>query len=365
MNERKGLPSASSVHRYAHCPGSYHLERQFGEDEESKDAASGTRIHAVLYGEAVHPPLTDEEEQIVERCRAIEAQLVEQVFGGIHGIGEIREERHWAYDEDLKPQWSGKPDVLFHAGFRGLLIDYKTGRGEVEHAAGNLQLRALAVLAHETYGVADITVAIIQPLVRPEVTTCRYQPSDMPAAVGEIHGIMASVVKENQPRVPSASSCRYCKAKANCPEAQTLVETLPLQVSRDGREMVLSPERIAEFLEKVPAAEAVIEAVRAKARRMLEADPDAIPGWRLKPGSCREVITEPNTVFARFLEAGGTQEHFLPCVTLAKTKLREALRAASGKKGKGLDEAMDTLLAGCTETKPSAPSLERIRTTES
>jgi UDPglucose 6-dehydrogenase len=35
----------------------------------------------------------------------------------------------------------------------------------------------------------------------------------MPAAVAEIQGIMASVVKENQPLVPSASSCRYCKAK--------------------------------------------------------------------------------------------------------------------------------------------------------
>jgi hypothetical protein len=364
MNERKGLPSASSVHRYAHCPGSFLLEGQFGEDEESQDAASGTRIHAVLCGETVHPPLADDEEQIVERCRAIEGQLVEQVFGLLDGVGVIREERLWAYDEDLKPQWSGKPDALFHAGFRGLLIDYKTGRGEVEPSAGNLQLRALAVLAHETYGVCDITVAIIQPLARPEFTSCRYQPTDMPAAVAEIHGLMASVVKENQPRVPSSSSCRYCKAKSSCPEARALVETLPLQVSRDGREMLLSPERIAEFLEKVPAAEAVIEAVRSKARRMLEADPTAVPGWRLKPGACREAITEPNTVFARFLAGGGTQDQFMPCVSLAKTKLKDALRSASGKKGKALDEAIEAMVAGCTESKSSAPSLERVRTTE-
>lgn len=361
-DERRNLPSASSVHRYALCPGSFLLEQQFGDDQGGQDAAIGNRIHSVLAGETQE--LTDDEERTAERCREIEGQLMAEVFEGMDNITEIREERLWAYDEDLNRKWSGKPDVIYHSGRRALVIDYKTGRGDVEHATGNLQLRALAVLAHEHHGVTDITVAIIQPLASPSVTTCRYQPADLPPAAAEVHELMSRVMVPDQPRVPSASPCRYCKAKAVCPEARALVETLPQQVSRDGREMLLTPERLAEFLEKVPAVEAVIEAVRAKARRLLEADPASIPGWRLKPGATRESITDPNTVFARFLSAGGTQDQFMPCVTLAKTKLKDAVRAASGKKGKGLDIAMDAMLDGCTEAKPSAPSLERVKTQE-
>jgi hypothetical protein len=360
-DERRNLPSASSVHRYALCPGSFLLEQQFGEDKGGQDAVIGNRIHAVLAGETQE--LTDDEERTAERCRELEGQVLGAVFDGMVP-NEIREERLWAYDDDLNRSWSGKPDVIYHAGNRALVIDYKTGRGDVEHATGNLQLRALAVLTHEHYGATDITVAIIQPFASPPLTTCRYQAGDLTQAATDVHALMNLVIVPDQPRVPSASSCRYCKAKAVCPEARALVETLPQQVSRDGREMVVTPERIAEFLEKLPAVEAVMEAVRAKARRLLEADPASIPGWRLKPGACREVITDPNTVFARFLAAGGTQDQFMPCVTLAKTKLKDALRAGTGKKGKGLDEAMDTLLADCTEAKPSAPSLERVKTEE-
>jgi hypothetical protein len=185
---------------------------------------------------------------------------------------------------------------------------------------------------------------------------CTYADDDISKAYDEVNDLMELVQTPGQPRNPSTEACKYCKAKEICPEARGVVEHLPALVPRDGLEIVMSPEQIAEFLEKAPLAEAVIEAVRGKARRMLEAKQE-IPGWRLKPGAIRETITNPELAFSRFLDAGGTQAQFVAAITVAKTKFKDAVKAATGKKGRDLDGFVEIMLEGCTEAKATAPSL--------
>lgn len=353
-DERQGLPSASSMERYLLCPGSYAAERGLP-DTTSADAETGNRIHAVLAGETVTPPLTDDEERTMESCRSQATALLNTLLP--HRDEMHLERRYWWGGE-----WSGKPDVVAIDKDQGhaVVIDYKTGRGDVTEAAGNMQLRALAVLVSAEHWPERVTVAIVQPLAG-AVSVCEYGPDELLAAHNEIKVIIASIHQPDAIRRPSAKACKYCKAKAQCPEAQSLVETLPSEVSRDGREIVMSPERMAAFLEIAPAAEAVIEAVRSKARRMIEADPNAVPGWRLKPGSERETITDPTTVYNRASAAGVNSEAFMACVSIAKGKLKDAVKSATGDKGKALDARMESILAGCTETKQAAPSLAKVK----
>lgn len=354
-DERHGLPSASSAHRYALCPGSFLLEQSVQEpDTAGADAQIGNRIHGYLAGEGI--ALNEEEAKLAINCRLQEVELAKAVFPFQDRLQRMREKRLWEYDADFSRSWSGKPDVVYHDGTRALVIDYKTGRGEVQHATGNVQLRALAVLVNVAYGPFDeVTVAIIQPLAG-KPTTCTYGAEDLVRASTEMTRLMDDIRKPGQPRNPSADACKYCKAKEVCPEAQAEVSNLPTLVPRDGLEIVMTPEQIAEFLAKAPLAEAVIESVRGKARRMLEAG-HAIPGWKLKPGSIRETITQPETVFGRFVEAGGTQAQFVGAISITKTKLKEAVKSATGRKGKELDAVVETILDGCTETKQTAPSL--------
>jgi hypothetical protein len=356
-DERAALPSASSAGRYFTCPGSFLLEQQVTDPEvSSSDATTGNRIHGRLAGEQIE--LTDDELSLAVKCTNDEENIVQDVFGivGSADLLPIRERRFWAYDANLARDWSGKPDVVYRKGSRVLIIDYKTGRGTVEHATGNLQLRALAVLAADHFGdVNEVTVAIIQPLAGPP-SRCTYSGEDLDMARFQINELMADVKRPGQPRVPLTDACKYCRAKPICPEARGVVEKLPALVPRDGLEIVMSPEQIAEFLEKAPLAEAVIEAVRGKARRMLEAKQE-IPGWKLKPGATRESITNPELAFARFMDAGGTQAQFVQSITVAKTKFKDAVKAATGKKGKDLDGFLEIMLEGCTETKVTAPSL--------
>jgi hypothetical protein len=357
-DERERLPSASSAHRYTVCPGSFLLEQSIQEpDVSGTDAQIGNRIHAHLAGETVE--LNEDEKRLAMSSRIQETDLAKAVFPFQHGLHFVRERRLWGYDNWFAKCWSGKPDVVIHDGKKALVIDYKTGRGDVTHATGNLQLRALAVLANEHFGpFEEITVAIIQPLAG-EPTTCTYTVSEIEKAASETHGLMERVKLPNQPRNPSTEGCKYCKAKELCPEAQGVVANLPALVPRDGVEIVMSPEQIAEFLAKAPLAEAVIEAVRGKARRMIEAG-QTVPGWKLKPGASREAITNPELTFARFiLMAQGTQEQFLGTISITKTKLVAAVRTATGKKGKDLDGFVEIMLEGCTETKSTAPSLVR------
>ena len=354
-DERRGLPSASSAQRYALCPGSFLLEQSITTPEvTSDDASMGNRIHGYLAGEGI--ALNEEETRIATDSRLQEIELVKAVFPLQYRLQIMREKRLWGYDADFNKSWSGKPDVVYNDGERALIIDYKTGRGEVQHATGNVQLRALAVLADMTSGpYQEVTVAIIQPLAG-EPTTCTYGAEDLVRASSEMTTLMDDIRKPGQPRNPSTEACKYCKAKEVCPEARGVVQKLPALVPRDGLEIVMTPEQIAEFLEKAPLAEAVIEAVRGKARRMLEAKQE-IPGWRLKPGAIRESITNPELAFARFMAAGGTQAQFVQAITVAKTKFHNAVKAATGKKGKELDGFVEIMLEGCTETKTTAPSL--------
>ncbi len=363
-DERAALPSASSAHRYACCPGSFLLEQQVTEPEvSSSDATTGNRIHGRLAGEKID--LTDDELSLAVKCTNDEENIVQGVFGiiGSADLLPIRERRFWAYDANLARDWSGKPDVVYRKGSRVLIIDYKTGRGAVEHATGNLQLRALAVLVADHFGdVNEVTVAIIQPLAGPP-SRCTYSGEDLDMARVQINELMADVKRPGQPRVPLTDACKYCRAKPICPEARGVVETLPATVQKESGEIVMSPEQIAAFLDKIPLAEAVIESVRGKARRILEAG-GAIPGWKLKPGAVRESITRPEVVFGRFVQAGGTQEQFAGAITITKTKFRDAVKTATGSKGKALDELVEGLLEDCTEQKATSPSIIKEKATE-
>jgi len=356
MNERQGKPSASSMERYALCPGSFQAERGLP-DVKTEDSASGDRIHAALAGQRVDPPLTDDEETTRAACQKRAAELTESLVP--NWDQEFIERRFW-WTEIL----SGQPDLVrvdYTTG-TALVIDYKTGRGEVTSADGNLQLRTLAVLVAGTGILKRVIVAVVQPLAGPN-SVCLYDEIALVRARSEIAGIIEAIHKHDAPRRPSAKACQYCKAKATCPEAREASVALPLANIPEGTTAsaiaaTLTGETLGEFLKRAEFAVKVIDACRDEAKRRLESG-DTVPGWKLEANSPKASITNPTEVFRRFAELGGTQEQFLPCVQVGKGELKEALRAVTKAKGKGLKEKLNALLDGCTESKPTSPSLTR------
>lgn len=358
-DERLGLPSASSAQRYALCPGSFLLEKQSPPVEETQDATDGTIIHEALALDRSPDTLTESQRKVYEMCAAASRRLCS-------GRGDARCVDYERRLFNHSGSFSGKPDVAVDYGNgTGVIIDFKTGRNEVERAAGNMQLRWLAVLAAQNYGLSEVTVAIIQPLAG-DPSVCTYTAEDLAQAEAECDAIIAALYEPNAPRNPSLEACKYCKAKAICPEAQaaamdvaTPLRNVPEGTTPDAIAATLTGPHLAEFLKRSKLAEAVIDACRAEAKRRLAEGQD-VPGFTLKPGRIQEKITNPTEVFNRFVKLGGSEEAFLACVTIGKEKLKTAVKTATTLKGKGLDAAFDALLDNCTETKQTAQTLEEV-----
>lgn len=365
-DERQNLPSASGLDRLERCPGSWAAEQAApAPDTSSPDADSGTAIHAHLAGETPARPLTAEEADIAAACTKLAAELAAGTYGKLEDADTlVVEERLWLKAAGI-PVISGKPDVVAIYGQRALIIDYKTGRGDVTPAARNLQLRALAAIVATNYHIREATVAIIQPYSSAGISSALYNDDDLGQARAEILDILAAATRADAPRQPSSEGCRYCRAKAVCPEARELAVTPPIPVpgyvKADELAAALTDAKLATFLDHAAFAEKVIEACRDEAKRRITAGA-TVPGWALKPGRSTESITDPQKVFDRFTQVGGNGEQFLACVTVGKTKLKDAVRALTTARGKALDAHLDAMLAGCTETKTSAPILTKSNT---
>jgi hypothetical protein len=331
-NERGDLPSASNAHRYAACPGSHRACIGLP-DTTSDDASRGGRIHAWLEGMAsgtIPPPLADPEERdVAERCLHQSGLLIrEHLRLEVHRLVETR---LW----DPSRTWSGKADlVVIDNHNTALVIDYKTGRGDVEEAVGNLQLRALAVLVADlpNTSIDSVTVAIVQPLAGPPLV-CRYDIATLRRATDEIDEIMAKANATGQPRNPGPW-CQYCRASGTdrCPESRANLVT----VAATQASPALTTD-LGRWLDAADAAEEAIANIRSQAKAILQAGGE-VPGWTLKPGRFTETITDPELVAGRFgmLHKDGEEARkaFLRTVSVAKGKLKDEVAAVTGEKGK-------------------------------
>ena len=360
--ERGEWTSASNAEADLLCPARH--RRQLGLPRESSpDAERGTKIHSAL--EKRDPTgLEADEVECYESLLAKETEVLKQWSGDEDpsNILPVRERRMWM-TLDCGKKHSGKPDVFYAHWERGLAIDYKTGRSEVTESPSNLQLRDLAVLAAYEFGLLSVTVCINQPFSKPLL--CEYGAAELSEAYFELDARVAHCWSDQAAAIPGETQCKYCRAKGTCPEFKSaslpiafppLATVAPSEESLTSTIKSLSGAKLGSFLGMVRlAAEVADSEVRARL-----AAGQSVEGWKLGEPGERETIVDPNTVHQRFAERGGETEAFLKCVTVAKGNLKASLKTATGLKGRFLDAAMDAVLDGCCETKPTRPKLERV-----
>lgn len=358
-DDRGKWTSASAAEYDALCPARHLRSLAVPEQPSGQDAQRGNRIHAALAGETVNPPLNGEEYECFEQLKRMEFDVIKQWSGGQETVC-CRERRLWMFVGDV--QHSGKPDAIYfdNATNRALIIDYKTGRGDVTKSPSNLQLRDLAVLVARNNSSYDVTVCILQPFTTPLL--CRYDADFLLAALSNLESRVQASNDPTARAFPGEKQCKWCRAKATCPEFLTSCEP-PVDAAccEPAEEQIrvsiasLDGPRLGTFLSMVRlASDTAEEEVRLRLGKGQTVD-----GWKLGKPTTRETITDPNTVHERFVNRGGSTTLFLECITVAKGKLKTALKAATGLKGKPLDEGMADLVAGCVEEKEISPKLEQ------
>lgn len=359
-DERAGLPSASSFERLAACPGSFWWSKQAPAPEESEDAASGTRIHAYLAGEITADKLSEEEMHTATACDSLAWEFL-QSRGFAPDSPVKREERFWMIPDD-KPLFSGKADLFARKGPFGVVIDYKTGRGDVAAAPENLQLRALVACVAADEFLGSVEVAIVQPWSSPRVTVAYYGPKEIELATAEIVRIARRAIEDGGKTTVAGDHCRYCPAKGLCQATKAAVQTMAVTTADRGTRELMSPAEKLAFWKACNLAIEIAESFKAHVKRELEKDPESIPGLTLKPGAVRTKVTSVSELYARMLARFGVSaQAFASACSITKTDLKALVKEQTGKKGAELDAVLGELVSGIVEEKRTAPSVEEVK----
>jgi hypothetical protein len=362
VDERGGWTSASNAEADSLCPGRHLAQRGIPAPPSSRDAEFGTIVHEAMAGRTVDANV--EQQGLLTATKEIEAKLVEEFF---HGLGQpgkdpqiYREKRLWIEWPAYQLRHSGKPDVIYRAGMRALLIEYKSLFGDVPVSSRNKQLRDQVVLARKGKFIIldEIGVAVIQPAITATPEICLYRKADLDRAEEEL---LARVRASNDPmsvRNPGEVQCKFCLAKARCVEYQNFAGALVPGMLNIMSVPVANwtPEQRRIFCEKEAMAREWLDNTKDQMKLGLSQDPAYVPGYFLRQGNKVEHINDPEELWKRYGAAGGKLEAYLACLKVPKVKFKGAL-AALGLKGKALDKAMAEMTQGIVDITHNSPAL--------
>lgn len=355
-DERRGLPSASSMQRLIECAASHAMQAALPREEgSSEDAASGTRIHAVLAGEADESTLSPAELETMDMC----ASALDEVFnawnpgGVVHrhlekrlGLTELGTCVDVTKDTKASIIFTGQADVVFVCGDSALVCDYKTGRAESVEAVENAQVAALAVLVHLRHKVSTVRVAIIAPWCG-KPTTADYSINALTLARGWLLETLRNVEEATPEDLKAGEWCKYCRAQFGCPAfklaALNQIEKIdPMSIAgMDGKQqraamfaraMEMTPEQHIAAWKGLSIVSRYQDAIASSFKQRVEAG--QIPGFSIvsRPGN-RE-ITDPEKAFNALIPLGVTTEDVLAACTIPVGAMEEAVRIRSGVKSK-------------------------------
>jgi len=292
--------SPSSAHRWMRCGGSIAAERGLP-DNGSKYAAEGTAAHelaskclefdadaktlvgdTITVGEFEFTITSDMAGHVNDYCK-----LVREYAQG----GQLLVERRVDFSEVIGvPGSTGTSDaIIIHPG-RLTVMDLKYGMGERVDATENEQLQMYALGAVHDYGMLDDFSEIVMVIHQPRLN--HVSEWSIPIAklqeFGESARLAAIVALDhaNPPRVPGDKQCRWCKAKATCPELRSEVDDTVggIATPADFADLAVAAEDdVSRAMSRVELVEHWCKAIRAEVERRLFAG-EPVAGYKLVEG---------------------------------------------------------------------------------
>jgi hypothetical protein len=357
----KSLPSASNAGLRARCAGFWQLMESLTREkriapETNQAAVDGQAIHAARQTGDV-AELGPELMRIKSVLDEIERGLVDK-FGPFILIE--REKRLWLR-EAITPIHTGRYDYAYRSEdwTRILIGDDKTGRMEVDAAEINDQMRELAALVlFNVPQVKEIIVAICQPWITHKPSVAIFDRLEAELALRLLRKNLSDIADPDAVRTPGRH-CAYCPAASHCEENRLMVNsvyTLSERVKR-GDYQLPTGQSATVFLDRMLMAQKVIENIITRYKNLLTTDPDSVPGYYLKAGNYRHIITDPLGVM-RACEL--PLEEFIWC---GKYSLPVTVRTVARLRNKPISEAEKEIMQICApfvEKVQNEPSLTRV-----
>ena len=370
---RQGLPSASAFERLVECPPSHQMSLGL-EDTESAVAASGTRIHAVLAGEANISTLSSDEEQTHDMCRhQADALIAEHIIGSdVDTLTEVRLGlTHFGrvvIVSDKAQQslrFSGQADLIIIDNGHALIIDYKTGRGDTADAVDNHQLMALAALVSLHKPITSATVAIVQPWAG-KPTVAQYDTESLRAAEVKLHSTLNAAEQATAADAVAGDHCKWCKAKMVCPAFQAAALSVTDAIIPDtitGTDEQVKAQIFARMGDRTSMSNEMLLRIQEGGRKFMEwflvahdlelrrrIAAGEIDGYSLRERKGRRSVSDVTKVFGKLSAHGVTGDAFAAECSIPLGSVKTLIKQSTNAKGKALDNLVDEVLRDATET---------------
>ena len=278
----------SSASRWIACPASARLSENVPYEPAGEAAQIGTAIHAL--SELCWQLDQDPDSYIGKVVEGVKMTAENAAFAKAHirtvaaleaELGTVKVEQFGvAFSNDLV-RVAGTADVVAFNEDKSILeiADLKTGRQWVDADSAQMKIYALGVLKkYLSHSFEIVRLTIVQP------QTGENRTHVMTAT--ELHewadnvlmtAINAAVLGTTEP-TPSKDACQYCPAKMICPAQTKALAEVP--VTLDVK--TLTPDQVADLLDKADLIEDFIAALRKQATKTLT-EGGVLRGWQMAP----------------------------------------------------------------------------------
>lgn len=370
-DERGGLPSASGLQRIIQCEASLPLTEKLRRngtlptDLGSSDSKYGDRVHSlcetILRGEEPDGEGVDKDElnEAHELVGILKNTIVEH-FGDITD-GErykvLLEERFWLHDENGKKMFSGRFDciILDTLQPRAFIGDFKTGWNDLDKGAANAQLAGAAVLLHETVGIEEAVVAIIETGAKIVCETL-----DLKAIVQWKMKIFKAINNKDADPLKcrfdaTEDNCRYCPARLRCPMLRyhlTILQSASIDKDLPDEEL----EELRDSLELMkPLASGIDREMEARIK-LLGAE---FNGWGFFSTQGNRKVAKPAAACSKLLSLGVTPTDVFDQVKLSVGGAEKLHKEALGLKGKAAAIAFNDDLGAFISRDETEPKIRK------
>ena len=326
--EKHALLSASSSHKWLHCPPSARLEQQ-KPDETSVYAEAGTLAHSICelklaktftdpnmstrtYNRRLNSLKKDTNyAPEMDRNTDMYVDYIKEIAFRFPSRPMVVVEKKVDYSQ-WAPEGFGTADCILIHGDEMHVVDYKNGKGVAVSATDNPQMKLYALGAFAAYGmlfpVKTVFLHIVQPN-RDSFTSFTLSAADL-LAWGESIRPVAQLAFEGKGEFCQGEWCDscFCRLNAVCRarmEANMAVMGDALDPARERSVLPeeLSPEEIGAVLKKAMFLEAWVKRLKSHALHTAVSG-GTVPGWKLVEGRSGRKVADENTVAQKLTEAG-------------------------------------------------------------
>ena len=326
------LLSASSSHRWLHCPPSARLCEEY-DDKGSNFAAEGTDVHA-LCEYKLRTALGMEAKDPTEDLSWYDAEMEESATGYVAFVMELVEEAKKTCSDPVilieqRLDYSRYVAEGFGTGYCVIIadgtlhiVDFKYGRGILVEAEDNPQMMLYALGALELfdclYDIDTVSMTIFQPR-RGNVSTYTLPKADLYEWADTVLAPTAELAWSGEGEYHCGEWCQFCRAKADCRErANANMELAKYEFKQPP---LLTDEEVEDILGRIDELIAWASDIRDYALQAAISGKHWT-GYKLVEGRSNRKYTDERAVVAAVRAAGyEPYEHKVLGVTAMTTML--------------------------------------------